>query len=321
MRVTLKSFGSCAGRAKTGRSALLVPPLLCLAAWLAPVLPAAAQAWTLTLLDGEALVVDGTRRLAAVPGLPLSPGALLETGAQTGLMRLEGRGQTTLDLGPDTRVLLLPGTLPGAGGRAPVLYLLQGWVKATAGPGANGQLAGLVSTAVEVLPFQGSAVLQVQGGTHHVFAESGALQLNERRRGGQAQALRAGQFYSADAGRSGVAEPRPPADWLAAVPRAFRDPLPLRAEALRGQPFQARVLPDPTHAQLAPWLEAELYLRRGFTRRFAALAQDAAFRQGLRSRLRAHPEWGVVLDPPPPPVKTPLPPAAPNPAVAPRTPP
>jgi hypothetical protein len=134
--------------------------------------------------------------------------------------------------------------------------------------------------------------------------------------GGSLQALRAGQFYSADAGRSGVVEPRPPADWLGAVPRAFRDPLPLRAEALRGQAFQPTVLPGPTHAQLAPWLEAELYVRRGFTRRFAALARDPDFRQGLRSRLRAHPEWGVVLDPPPPPAT----PSPPSPALAPNQP-
>ncbi len=263
--------------------------------------PALAQGWMVTLLDGEAFVVDGTRRLAAAPGLPLAPGALLETGAQTGLLRLEGRGQAALDLGPATRVMLLPGPLPGARGRAPVLYLLQGWVKATAGPGQAGTVAGLATAALEVLPLSGSVVLQVQGDTHHLFAESGTPQLNERRRGGQAQALRSGQFYSADAGRSGVLEPRPPGDWLVAVPRAFRDPLPLRAETLRGQTVQPSVLPGPTHAQLAPWLEAELYVRRSFTRRFATLARDADFRQGLRSRMRAHPEWGVVLDPPPPP--------------------
>ena len=296
------------------RSALWL--VLCAWGLAAGTAPAFAQGWMVTLLDGEASVVDGSRRLAAAPGLALAPGALLETGAQTGLLRLEGRGQTTLDLGPSTRVMVLPGPLPGAGGRAPVLYLLQGWVKATAGPAPAGTLAGLATAAVELLPLTGSVVVQVQGGTHHVFAESGAPQLNERRRGGSLQALRAGQFYSADAGRSGVVEPRPPADWLGAVPRAFRDPLPLRAEALRGQAFQPTVLPGPTHAQLAPWLEAELYVRRGFTRRFAALARDPDFRQGLRSRLRAHPEWGVVLDPPPPPAT----PSPPSPALAPNQP-
>ncbi len=283
-------------------------------------LPVAAQGWMVTLLDGEATVVDGTRRLAAAPGLALNPGALLETSASTGVLRLEGIGQASLDLGPATRVVVVPGALPGAGGRAPVIYLLQGWVKASGGPAPVQRPVSLVSEAVELLPLKGSAVVQVSGSSHHVFAESGPLQLNERRRGGQGQALRAGQYYITDAGRSGVAEPRPPGDWLAEVPRAFRDPLPLRAEALRGQAFAPKVLPGPTHAHLAPWLEAEWYLRRGYTRRFAALARDPEFRQGLRERMLAHPEWRVVLDPPPPPPPPP-PPAQtpPSPAAVPRT--
>jgi hypothetical protein len=319
MRSIRKTWAAATRGPKTGFGAWLSALLaaVCMG-WAGP---AASQAWMVTLLDGEASVVDGTRRLAAAPGLPLETGALIDTGPKTALLRLEGPGGSSIDLGPDTRVMLLPGTLPGAGGRAPALYLLQGWVKGTAGPGAKGTLPGLASEGVDVMPFKGSAVLQVDGSTHHVFAEAGALQVNERRRGGESHTLRGGQFYTGDAGRSGVAEPRPPGDWLSAVPRTFRDPLPLRADALRGRAFQPTLLPGPTHAQLAPWLEAERYVRRSFTRRFASLARDPDFRQGLRNRLRAHPEWGVILDPPPPAAPTPPSPApaATPPAVAPRT--
>ncbi|MDO9316383.1 MAG: hypothetical protein Q7T97_17760 [Burkholderiaceae bacterium] len=249
----------------------------------------------LTLLDGEAVVIDGARRLTAGPGLRVSAGALVETSAKTALVRFEGPEQATIDLGPDTRAMLAPATVASRGSRPPAVYLQQGSVKLTSHDGAT--VPGLVAPGLELLPFSGSAVVQVGQGDQAVFAEAGRLEVGERRAGSVLRVLNAGEFYSRADTRTGNITTRPTADWLKNVPRAFRDPLPLRAVAFRDKPFEARALPGPTYEQLAHWLGAEPYVRRDFVPRFTPLTRDAAFRRGLQSHLAAHPEWAVVLNP------------------------
>ena len=264
---------------------------------LAAIQPSHAQDWMLTLLDGDAVVIDGVRRLAAAPGLRLGAGALVETGATTTVVRLEGPEKATVDLGPDTRAMLIPTALASRGGRAPTLYLLQGAAKLTSRGGAA--LQGLVTPGLELLPFTGSAGVQVGKGQQAVFAEASRLEFDERRADGVSRTLAVGEFYSGDMARAGTVASRPGADWLKQVPRAFRDPLPLRAAALRDRPFEPTVLPGPTYEQLAQWLGAEPGLRRDFVSRFSPLAHGADFRGGLKTHLKAHPEWGEVLHPKP----------------------
>ena len=251
----------------------------------------------MTLLDGDATVIDGARRIAAAPGLRLGAGALVETSASSAVVRLEGPEQATIDLGPDTRAMLAPAAMAARGGRAPTLYLLHGSVKLTSRGGAP--LQGLVTPGLELLPFTGSAVAQVGKGQQAVFAEATRLEIDERRAGGASRTLGVGEFYNGEPARAGTVSSRPGADWLKQVPRAFRDPLPLRASALRDRPFEPTVLPGPTYDQLAPWLSAETALRQDFVTRFKPLTHDAAFISGLRSHLNAHPEWDEVLKPKP----------------------
>lgn len=263
----------------------------------ATVQPSHAQDWMLTLLDGEAVVIDGARRLAAAPGLRLSAGALVETSANTAVVRIEGPEQASIDLGPDTRAMLAPAALASRGGRVPTLYLLHGTVKLISRGGAT--LQGLVAPGIELLPFTGSAVVQVGKNQQAVFAEATRLQFDERRTAGVSGTLGVGEFYSGETVRAGSVVSRPGADWLKQVPRAFRDPLPLRAPAWHGRPVEATVLPGPTYEQLAPWLGAEPAIRRDFVSRFKPLLHDVAFRSGLQSHLRAHPEWDEALNPKP----------------------
>jgi hypothetical protein len=273
--------------------------LLCAAAAQAQT-PAPAAGWILSLVDGEATVVDGAKRFAGQPGLRVGPGALVETSDKTTVVRFEHVGdQSTLDLGPGTRAMLLPPALATRGGRAPAAYLLQGWAKLASGGAGN--VNGLMAPGLELLPFSGRAVVQVSGKQAQVFAETGTLQVAERRGAGEAVVLPAGTYLAGDGVRAGGVAPRPPADWLKTVPRAFRDTLPLRAAVLKTRPVERSVLPGPTYEQLAHWLAAEPYVRRDFPQRFGALARDPAFRRGLRAHLNAHPEWAWVLDPPPPP--------------------
>ena len=106
---------------------------------------APAQDWIISVLEGDAVVIDGVRRVTGTAGLRLEPGAIVETSAKTGIVRIEGSDQSTYDLGPDTRVMLAPPGFGTRGERAPQVYLLQGWLKGTArGPR---EAAGIVTPA------------------------------------------------------------------------------------------------------------------------------------------------------------------------------
>lgn len=278
-------------RARTLGTGLLIA---CLALVGAVPRAAAAQDWLISVLEGEAVVVDGLRRSAAVAGQRLEAGAIIETTAKTGILRIEGSDQSSYDLGPETRAMLVPPGFPPRGERAPQLYLMQGWLKATA-RGAR-EAAGVLTPAMEVLPFKGAVVLQQAKREHVAFVESGRIDLVERRvAGGGSIVVNAGEFFGGEGNRRGSVAARPAPAWSQAVPRAFRDPIPLRAQAFKDRRVESAVLPGPTYAHLADWLTAEYTLRQQMPVRFGPLARDMAFRNELTSHMAAHPEWGPVV--------------------------
>lgn len=258
---------------------------------------ALAQDWTISVLEGDAVVVEGARRFAAAAGLRLEAGAIVETTARTSVLRLEGGDQSTYDLGPDTRAMLAPPGFVARNERPPQVYLLQGWLKGTSrGPR---EASGIVTPALEVLPFKGAIVLHQLKRDHVAFVEGGRADLVERRVGSGTVAVNAGEFYSGEGARRGSVAARPAPAWLQTVPRAFRDPIPLRAAAFRDRRVDGVALPAPTYAQLADWLTAEMTLRTQMPGRFASLARDATFRAEITSHLSMHPEWGPIVAPEP----------------------
>lgn len=272
----------------------------CLLPCLALAGPAAAQAQAMvTIVEGPSVVIDGARSLAAAPGLRVTASTIVETAPTAQLLRVEFADGSVLDLGPDTKAMLLPPGLAGSGPRAPAFYLLQGWAKhSTAGVAKPG---GQLAFAAEAMQPAGTTVSRVDGGDLQLFVESGSVQLLERRLKPPATlGLKAGEFYARDGADKGRVSPRPVAGFLPAVPRAFRDTIPSRAAALKGQRVEGQPAPLPGYAGLKPWLTAEPVIRREFPRRFVALTKDVAFRDALVKNLSAHPEWEPILFPKPP---------------------
>ncbi len=256
-------------------------------------LSAAAQGLLLTLVEGDAFVIDGAHRLAATPGLRVGAGTIVETGPAAMLTRVEWPDGSVVDLGPATKAMLQPPGFASPGGQAPALYLLQGWAKRSGS--ADG--GGVLTPVLDLPPFAGSAVLMADRHLGQAFAEGGAMEVVERA-GRRRVALPAGQFYSAaSASAPSSVLARPPAEWLARVPRPFRDPIPHRAAAFKDRSVTATALPAPGYAAMADWLAAEPALRHHFPQRFGPWAADPAFRRDLLAHLGAHPEWGPVLNP------------------------
>jgi hypothetical protein len=262
---------------------------------------AADSAALLTIVEGPASIVDGTRSLAASPGLKLGAAALIETTPATNLLRVEFADGSTLDIGPDSRVMLMPPGLAGSGPKAPAFYLLQGWAKHSAPRTGGAAGAGQLSPQLELQQLAGVTVGRVIGDESTLFMESGRTQLIERKiKGAPPLGLKAGEFYSRNGAEKGSVAPRPTPDFLKGLPRSFRDSLPPLAAKFAGKPVEGKPGPALNYAALKPWLTAEPAIRREFPKRFAVLAKDSAFREALIKNLSTHPEWETLLFPPKP---------------------
>lgn len=272
-----------------------------LAGLLAIAAPSAlAQSARLTILEGDATLIDGARKLAAAEGQPLAERTIIETGPTLKLLRVEWPDGTVADFGPDTRAILAPGALLPGDKRGPAFYLLRGWAK----QGSHGEAAtaGQLSPRLQLSAFKGVTVSFVAPAESFVFMESGELSLLERdAKPPRRLVLKAGEVYTlADAAGTGATAARATPEQLKRVPRGFRETLPLQAARFAGKEVAPRSLPAPTYAELQPWLSAEAALRKPFPARFASLAREPQFRKGLVDHLPAHPEWRPILFPDPP---------------------
>ena len=281
------------------RACVLLPALACSLAAAAP--RAVEPAGIVTILEGDASALQGTARTGVVEGQLLAPTAIVETGARTGLLRIETGDGTAIDLGPDTRVMLSPPGFAARGRKTPPLYVLNGWVKLSA-PAVGAGIVGMVSPWFGMPSQKGVAVAFVSADGAAVFLESGQAQLVERRGGksGATLALKNTEFYARAGADRGAVTARASPAMLERMPRAFRDTLPRRAAVFEGREVEPRPLAAPSYAELQPWLAGEPALRRPFTRRFVVRARESDFRRSLVTNMRSHPEWYPVLFPPEP---------------------
>lgn len=250
----------------------------------------------ITLLDGDARVLDRSGAFAAAESLKVAGAAIVQTGPGTRLARLEWSDGTTADLGPETQLLVAPlGLAERPDKTRATLYLLRGWVKL--GAASGGAAPQLVSLFAGSLLQQGAIVAFVGNGQAWIFDEAGNAQVMERPARGSTMALAGGQFYLRIGSDPGQLLPRPPAERLKEVPRAFRDTLPRRYAAALAKAPPPRALAQPGYAELREWMAGESALRRFVAANFSHWARDAAFRTALAAAERDHPEWSVVLHP------------------------
>jgi hypothetical protein len=293
-RIVGPAAGSLRMRGRAALSAL--GALACLAMATAT----AAPGPLVTVVEGPATVLDGRRLLTAAAGLPVAAQAIVETGPDSRLLRIEWPDGQALNLGPDTRVMVAPAGFAARGQAGPAIYLLQGWAKLASPP--KSVAPGVITPQVQVQPFEGIVVARVVGDRTWVFVQAGtAGALDRHTRGAEPVALRAGALVERAGRADGVLHERATSAQLREVPRAFRDTLPARyaaAAALKPEPAE---LPAPSYAMLQPWMTAERAVRSGFIPRFARLLRDRDFRRGVDAHLDRHPEWRPILYPPPPP--------------------
>jgi hypothetical protein len=266
-----------------------------------------------TVLDGPARVLRSASKAPAAQGMALSSGDIIESDASTRWVRVEFDGGAVVDIGPSSRLLLLPpraGAAEPKGGK-PAVYALAGWIKLTAPTAATDKAAApagrAVSAAVEAalqtpaleLRTRGAGVAQIGEAQSFVFAETGPSTVMTRRVSkAQPLTLEPGQFASFASGEL-TRHPRPTPEWLAGVPIAFKDRLP--SQRMRNNAAEAggvlRSAEPVTYPDVQAWLRAEPAVRSALMDRWRIRAGDPAFRAALIQNMRSHPEWDRVLFP------------------------
>ncbi len=260
-----------------------------------------------TLVDGDTVLVRQTSRWALKSGARLQTRDVIETAPNTAITRIELTRGLVADLGPDTRIMLSPDPSAASKRQNAALYLRQGWVKIS---GASSQELGktqILSEVIDVSGVSGSVVVSVQEKLSQIFVESGTVTVAEVK-AGTPQAgvqLKEGSFLEKSGVEKRNTSARPTATFLAAVPKAFLDPIPLRAALFKDKTEPVlKVAGTLSYAQALPWLGGESMLREILLKQWQ-FELGADLRSGLAGNIKQHSEWRKVLFPDPPGVVTP----------------
>lgn len=275
-----------------------------------------------TLLEGQAVLLRGTARLAVAEGVRLQSGDIVEVGDK-GVAQVEFADGMALSLGSGSRFYAASFAPRAAkAGTGSDFYLMRGWVKFATSKGAS---PFRVTTPVFGLaPGETTTVVHVGDTEGELFVEVGELRLAE----GFVKAtptspirIKGGEFYARKAEQRGSIQLRPSPTFVGSMPRSFMDNLPARAAKWKDRDVQPRSLGEIAYGDIELWLKAPPEIRKVIMKPFVPKARDAEFRAALVANLKFHPEWDRILFPekykPKPPPEPVGPPTAARPAPTP----
>lgn len=265
-----------------------------------------------TILQGRATVIRALSQFDAAEGMRLLADDLVKTDKDT-FLRIEYEDQSSIEVGPQTQLQL---NHPAARKKnRPALYVLEGWVKLGADKADGGGKPAFASVDMDVVDLTGVMVMRGDNASRELFAEQGTARWVDRDpHSAEPVTLKQGDFLVAAQDRPPRTQPRPSADFTAAVPRPFRDTLPFRYDLFKDRSVAPKGQVPFTYADVEPWLNAEPSIRRQFVVMWRRKADNSTFRASLDHDLQKHPEWDPVLHPekyePPPEPAAPASPAA-----------
>lgn len=252
---------------------------------------ASAQSTSIVgIVDGSATLIRQTARYALAEGVALNDQDIIETGPGA-FVQIELPAGVLVGVGESTRLMLRPRV--GKGLAATPLYLLQGWLKVTASTDF-----ACASPALEIATQAATtAVLHTTGAQYEVFLESGAAKLKVRDPARTTAQLASGDFAQRREGATPTVARRAPPEFLAKVPRQFRDRLPARREQFAKRTVTPKALGEVSYTDVSPWLSTEPALRLPLLPLWRARASDLEFRAAAKAHLAQHPEWEPYADP------------------------
>jgi hypothetical protein len=246
-----------------------------------------------TILEGKAIVIHSLSQFDAAEGVRLLPGDIIRTQAKS-LMRIEYPDECSLEAGPETQLQLFHPADKKRGNR-PALYLMQGWLKLGC---KSGTAAAFTMKDLDVVGISRVLVIRADGDSRAIFAEQGTARVIKHRSGDSGSvALNPGDFLDVEPDVTSDVQPRPTAQFMEALPRAYRDTLPSRYSVYVTRVVEPQNPRSFGYADVEPWLNAEPVVRRQFVGLWLRKVNDPAFRAPLDRDLAKHPEWDRILHP------------------------
>jgi len=269
---------------------LMIRPLAGRAAQAAPAL----QPAIVTILQGKATVIRGVSEYDVLEGMRFLADDIVKTEDDT-FLRMEYADQSWLELGPQTELQLRPLTSRRA--KRPGLYLLHGWLKLEGKPGADtGQ--GIAVPGADLADISGVLVVHLETQSLVVFAEKGAARWVDRApHSANAIPLRNGDFLLTDPNSAPKVQSRPTAQFVAALPRPYRDTLPARYSIYANKIVSPKEERSFSYSEVEPWVNGEPTIRRQFVATWRRRIREVDFRDSLDRQMQLHPEWDPVLHP------------------------
>jgi hypothetical protein len=250
-----------------------------------------------SIADGEPFtIIRGDTLWTGSRGATLVAGDIIET-APGAFLVVEMQGGTLVGIGPSSQVYFLQ--------RAHIatLVVLKGWLKADIRAKADSGAMRVVGTRLGIQGQQAVVLLDAGELSDAIFDEQGSATLLLRDPAATRidKETKPNQFFIREDRAAVILQPHPSADFVAAMPIAFRDPLPEKAAANLKKPAEPKRVRDVTYSDIQPWLTMPGDWRAGFIGRFRARLKDPAFFSAMDAHLALHPEWVRILHPPPSP--------------------
>lgn len=231
-------------------------------------------------------LIRGVTLYRAGNGVELAKGDILESG--TAALQIEQAPKLIIAIAPNTKVYIA-NTSPMQ------INLLEGWVKLR----SMGEEVQISSTLLQANLKQHSVVLHAEADRSELFAEEGQLTVTALDAGssnGNDAKVAQEQLVQRFFGQRLKDLPRPSKDFIAAMPKTFRDTL---ASSLK--PGSKTVAPqaevEVQYADVSPWLSASLPGKKDWVKRFKPQLKDPAFRKALDAELGQSAEWKAILHP------------------------
>ena len=253
-----------------------------------------AETGAVTLLFGQPKLLRGTTWFNLKEGVRLRDGDVIDLPA-SGQLQIEfADGGAVGIIGPGALYIIAASSGDAKQPGSTEFQLTRGWLKfATKPPGPRLRVRAPLGT---IATSEAVAVVHAGDG-FEAFVETGAVRLSDVGKieltGGE---IKAGGFASRSAGKPLTTERRPPATFVAALPRDFMDPLPVRAARFASTKVDPVADHEATFAEAQPWLTGPY--RASFLKRFQARLDDPTFRDAMASSGKAPPEWNATTAPP-----------------------
>ena len=248
------------------------------------------------ILQGPAVLVRQSTRYTLVEGAALGEGDIVETG-KGAFAQLEFGDGVLVGLGEATRLIIRPRLVGLKTAAPPRLYLLDGWAKVRL-PTRPEAAMDVLTPLFELDGRNATAVVRQQPNAWAVFAESGALRLQQRDGAKGGLDLNRSDFAARREGSDTPAvSPQLSPDFVQQLPRGFRDALPARAELYAKKTITLQSLGLVSYEDVSAWLRTEPGIRLALSRQWRGRASDKAFRAAAAANLAAHMEWERGLFP------------------------